>query len=348
MRLLAAFMLLCLLLAGVIVWRFLPAGDTDSQPAAAPAPTATLEMPEPSPAPAAVPSDTAQPGDTVQQARLPAAPAPAPEFAVEPTQVPPASAPVHWADTSVPAAERRLAAARATLAGDPEHPTALRDELAALRALDRWSEAAQTLARLMRLEPDELDWRLQHIEAVIRQGLWAQAIDPLVQFVERQPDNARAWLYLAAARQTLGHLSEAERSWTRVLELAPDLPSARARRGEVRLALHDWAGAAEDLELAVAADPGDAGTALYLAAALAGSGREQEARRCALSLLERQPQNVRALNYLAELAWQAYLRAPQTSPQEHDAALDWWRRSLALDPAQPAIRARIAEAGGSE
>ena len=64
---------------------------------------------------------------------------------------------VHWPEDPQQAdVLRRLDAARAALRDDPDHERALHDELAALAELNRWPEAAQTLARLQRLRPDDL------------------------------------------------------------------------------------------------------------------------------------------------------------------------------------------------
>ena len=155
----------------------------------------------------------------------------------------------HWAvDLRHEKVLQRLTAAREVLADDPYHPTALRDELAALRELERWSELANTLARLIELEPDDVTLRLEQVEALLRAERWAGAIAPLRELVDLVPERVQVWTYLAAAQQSLGHLHDARQSWSRVLELKPEDIEAYVHRGEVLLALHDWKAAAADFK----------------------------------------------------------------------------------------------------
>ena len=146
----------------------------------------------------------------------------------------------------MPALLQRLARARETLANDPYHPGALRDELAALRALGRWQEAERSLKRLVEAEPDNLELKMEYARQLTREGYWAQAIAPLRQVVDREPDNLAAWSLLAAAHQTNGHLEAARQGWTQVIELSPEDAGAYSNRGQVYVAWRDWAHAAAD------------------------------------------------------------------------------------------------------
>lgn len=244
---------------------------------------------------------------------------------------------------------RRLAAARDALADDPFHPAALADELAALRELERWPEAADTLARLVELEPGNVQRRLEYAETLLRLELWMCAIQTLEILVEQAPDHAQAWHYLAAARQALGHLQDARQCWSRVIELTPQDTGAYDYRGQVLLDLHEWAAAAGDFERALELDPENVDAALNLALALLRSGREEAACRCVRDVLARHPRHVPALNRLAETCWLAYRADPIGKRAELDAAIEAYCRSLEIDPDQPPIRtlleAALAEKG---
>jgi tetratricopeptide (TPR) repeat protein len=366
MKILVTFMVVCVLAVGLVAYRVLQVRQSTPRPAPVAADQSagavrTAETVGPDPAKAAdaavfeaqhaaednspVCSSEPTPGEAREES-----PEPPPKTAAQASVQTEAhqgrpGCEVHWAsDDGSPAALRRLAAAREALAADPYHTGALRDELAALRLLGRWDEAQQTLKRLAEAEPDNVEVKLDYARNLTRQGLWNQAIDPLRQVVERQSDNLVAWSLLAAAHQTNGHLDAARQSWTRVIELSSDDPAAYANRGQVYVALRDWPAAAADLERSCALDPGQADQALALSQAYSQLGRYQEAKDRAADVLRRNPRNVRAMNRLAELAWQASRADPAGGRTALREALDWWQKSLAIDPNQPAIRARLEAA----
>ena len=336
MRLLVTVIVATILAIAVVAWRFATVDVTPDS--VRPAPTRSVRPPTPATAVVSEAAVVAKPEHAATPEGVSAAAVPPPELPPVTVEQPV----VQWASEQGPrGARERLAAAREFLAREPDHPAALRDELRALRELGDWSAVADTLARMVALEPDNDVLRFEYAEALVRDKRWASAIDPLRECVVRQPNDVQAWLYLAAAQQTLGHLHDAEHSWSRVLELRPDDDEALAHRGEVRLSLHDWAGAAGDLERACSREPEAVDHALSLARALSQLGREPEARRCAEGVLARHPQNVRAMNALAELTWRAYRTDPATAAADLEATIEWCRRSLEIDPAQPAVRALL-------
>jgi tetratricopeptide (TPR) repeat protein len=251
---------------------------------------------------------------------------------------------VHWPEDPQQAdVLRRLDAARAALRDDPDHERALHDELAALAELNRWPEAAQTLARLQRLRPDDLDVAFDYAAVLLRLHRSVEAVALLNEVVARQPEHARAWFNLAVAHQSLGHLEEARRAWNQAITLKPTLP-AYAQRGTVLLDLHEWAAAAADFETVLKQQPDAADATLNLSLALWRSGRGEEARERLRTLLERHPDHIPALNRLAEMAWGAYQASPAGDAVLRDEAFDCWRRSLRADATQSEIQARLAEA----
>ena len=258
-----------------------------------------------------------------------------------PTSAPVAPPPTtHWAvDLRHEKVLQRLTAAREILADDPYHPTALRDELAALRELERWSELANTLARLIELEPDDVTLRLEQVEALLRTERWVGAIAPLRELVDLVPERIQVWTYLAAAQQSLGHLHDARQSWSRVLELKPDDIEACVHRGEVLLALHDWKAAAADFKRVRGLAPDNIAATLGLSRALVRIGREQEAQASVLHLLESHPNHVPAMNCMAELAWLIYQADSVGNRAQLDATITWCRNSLDIDAQQPATEA---------
>lgn len=349
MRFLIGFVTVCVLLLGAAVWLVVTAR--------VPAPTAertrTASHDAAAPAtPTAAGMNGASGAASPAAARDPLAPIAGDTFASDtaiPTPVSTAASDVRWAgEPERRRAEERLAAARAVLADDPDHPQALRDACAALATLRRWGEVADVLARLRRLNPEDDALTFEHAVALMRQRRWMECLPLLTQLVERHPDDRRAWFNLAVAHQAVGHLADARKAWDRVIALRSD-PAALARRGEVLLDLREWAVAAADFQAALAAQPGSADAALNLALAWWRMGRLSEARDCLRSFHERHPRNVSILNRLAEMAWAACRTDPAQNEPDCREAVTWWRQSLAIDPDQPTVRAQLetAEQGPS-
>jgi Flp pilus assembly protein TadD len=246
---------------------------------------------------------------------------------------------VRWAeDGTRKAALERLAAAREELRKDPEHERALRDALAALLELERWGEAADTLAPLAASHPEEPQLHAEQAALLIRARRWIDAVDVLRTLVAVHPDDAGAWFNLAVAHQALGHLADARRAWDRTIALSPTAP-AYAQRGAVLLDQHDWEAAASDFATVLRDEPDAQDATLNLALALEKLGRRDEARDRLAAWLEHHPRDVPALNRLAELAWAAYQAVPKADRRRWcGEAADACRRSLEIDPRQPAIR----------
>lgn len=334
------------LAVGLVAWRIVSSAGGAEPPRhrAAPAVPPPTHSYQPAPADLAEPALPASaPAETHVQVEQTAPQAAQQHAAVTASPAPAESQPaVRWAvDPRQRDAQRRLAAARQALAQNPYHPTALADELNALRVLRRWPEVADTLARMVELEPENTARRFEYAELLVRQQRWSAALPVLSAVVEREPEHAQAWYFLAAGRQALGHLHDARQGWNRVLELRPNDVDARGLRAEVLLALHEWNAAAADFEHVLAQDPARVSAALGRATALLKLGEEEPARRCVLSVLEHHPANVPAMNRLAQMAWQAYRTDPVGSHQRLDEVVAWCRRALEIDPRQPQTQALL-------
>lgn len=349
MRLLIGFVAVCVLLLGAAVGLVVTARVPASTAERARAVLHEAAAPD-TPAAAAVSS---APG--VASPAVAGDPVPSPDDdtlagdAATPAPMNAVTSDVRWAgEPERRRAEERLAAARAVLADDPDHPQALRDACAALATLHRWGEVADLLARLRRLDPENDALTFEHAVALMRQRRWMEGLPLLKQLVERHPDDRRAWFNLAVSHQAVGHLADARNAWDHVITLRSD-PAALARRGEVLLDLREWAAAAADFQAVVAAQPESADAGLNLALAWWRGGRLSEARDLLRSFHERHPRHVSILNRLAEMAWAACQSDPaQHGPDCHEAVA-WWRQSLEIDPDQPAVRAQLetAERGPS-
>jgi len=81
------------------------------------------------------------------------------------------------------------------------------------------------------------------------------AADSYRSAVEERPDNAEAWLGLAAAYDELGRFDLADRAYGRLLKLTGPTPQLLNNRGYSRLLRGDYSAARRDLLAARAKDP---------------------------------------------------------------------------------------------
>jgi cytochrome c-type biogenesis protein CcmH/NrfG len=359
MRLLAVFIAVCALMLAALAWHLIaPAqpevtADQPPLPARSAGNRADLPLTELRPVKGLPDNQPIEATTNVHGSKL-TDPSPASDGRVRPphycggSDPGPTSQPtVRWASGS-PAGDlrRRLENARATLRDDPHHPTALRDQFEAFTGLGLWSEAADTLARLVQLAPDDVNLRFELGTLLIQSHRWMDAIAVFKEVVVRAPEHARAWFNLAVAHQAVGHLSDARGAWDRAIELAPS-PAAHARRGEVLLDLGEWSAAVADFEQVLAEEPQAADATLNLSLALRKLGRAEEARAHLRSFLDQHPLHLPALNRLAEIAWSIWQAAPPHDSSLRQEVIDCCRRSLAIDPDQPSVRA-LLEAAESE
>lgn len=249
---------------------------------------------------------------------------------------------VRWARTDASReASERLNQAQRALQDDPRSVAALRDAAQALTDLERWEEAARLLAQLRELQPNDAALIFECGVLNLRLRRWIDAIHDFQCVTTLAPQDARAWFNLAAANQAARRLDAAEQAWNRVLELTPDDPRARAHRGETRLDLHAWSAAEADFRALVERAPDDAAARLNLSLALRSQGRAREALEVLEAGLQLRPRDVRLLNRAASIL--AASPPDGTGPPARQAAIDYCRRSLSIDPSQPEIAALLSD-----
>ncbi len=338
MRTLIAFCAICLALAATAAWLAwsLPAAFVRPSPLGTAANASAAPCADPPPAPDVpaepLPGPAASPGDP--------APSPKPATAYSPGEVRFPDPPERRA------AHHRLKRALDTLSADPDHPPALADAAAALADLKLWPAAVELLDRLVKLEPGDPAARGRYAAALMQVRRFSDALAQWKVLVEWDPADERAWFNLAVVHQALGHLAEARQAWGRVIELSPS-PAAFSRRGEVLLDLHEWDAAAADFERVLAVEPADEAATLNLSLARWRGGQVEAARALLDARLAAEPCDVRALNRLAEMAWEVAQDAAATPAARcaaAGAAAERWRSSLACRGDQPEVRDLLAAA----
>jgi tetratricopeptide (TPR) repeat protein len=272
-----------------------------------------------------------------------------PPVVVERTPAPlpsPTDSGVRWAaDPARAADEQALGRARQALADEPYSASALRDELAALRRLERWDETVATLEKLIELAPDDPELPFERAGLRLRQRRWVEAAASYREVVARQPQRVAAWFNLAVACHGARRLNDARQAWDRVLALRPADTRARAQRAETLLDLREYAAAADDLRIVLAEQPDDVGAALNLALALERDQQTADALHVIETARGRRPRDVRLLNRAGELCWTLYETDPDGRSELRAAAQRCWRMSLEIDPGQRDVAQRLSETG---
>ncbi|NIP79380.1 MAG: tetratricopeptide repeat protein, partial [Gemmatimonadetes bacterium] len=164
-------------------------------------------------------------------------------------------------------------------------------------------------ARLLELDPDNLEGRLHQASALAWAGRHGEAIAAVSEVRDRDPANREALLALARFNSWAGRYDESLRYYDALLADAPDDPELR----RARAAVLGWAGrhdeAADALRELAARDPSDVETRLALARVLAWEGRYRQAETAFRAALELDPDNLEARRGLARVAgWSGQLR----------------------------------------
>lgn len=342
MRILLTFAVVCVLLLVWAVWQFVPERTPGLRPASAH---------DGAPPAAAPPYQAAPVGAAVHPAGEGAAPLDVPN-GPQPDPEPLPAGPratglVHWAlPAGYDGALRTVALTQEILRSEPHHVDALRDQAQALLVLRRWPEACTVLARYLELLPTDAELRYELAAALMRQQRWSEALSAWRTLVSQTPEDARCWFNLAVAHQALGHLADALSAWNETLQRAPTTADF-ARRGEVLLDLHEWDAAADDFARVLAAQPDAEDALLNLCLALRRAWRASEAIEQLRAFIAAHPQHVPALNRLAETAWALAGTQERDRATWRDEARRCWEASLALDPAQDAVREHLSALRGT-
>ena len=166
---------------------------------------------------------------------------------------------------------------RDILAIAPDHFDSLR-LLGYLHGLaGRPDQAAHALQRAVRIQPTDVNVRINLGKALGDAGRVPEAIEQFRQATLLQPDSFSAWFGLAALSAGLGRNAEAVELYGRALAIDPRAAPAWANRGNARAALKRHADALADLDRAIGLDPGLATAWSDKAATLMELGRHDEA-----------------------------------------------------------------------
>jgi Tfp pilus assembly protein PilF len=87
-------------------------------------------------------------------------------------------------------------------------------------------------------------------------GQHSKAIEQFQQVTVLRPNEARAYVNLAAAENALGHVERSEEALLRALEIAPQQPGVHHNLGVIYLKRSQYGNAMAEFELELAVNPG--------------------------------------------------------------------------------------------
>jgi tetratricopeptide (TPR) repeat protein len=258
--------------------------------------------------------------------------------------------------------ETQIRGLREVLALEPGNILAQKRIAGLLADQGRLEESVSEYQKLLRIaEFDSRDWE-NLISALLLLRRSEEALVLADQSVREYPSHPELHVLKGEALEQKAQLSEARSSYTKAIELRPELPENYWRRGTVALELGDKQGAERDFSEALERNPqfeegrlalgrlfsetgraaeakellGEAtgaGAKAALAEAEIASGRYDEARALLEEAVQLEPENVRALALLGPL----YGRAG-----ELELAETTLEKAVALGETSPEIRKNLA------
>ncbi len=117
-----------------------------------------------------------------------------------------------------------------------DHPDALTDQQVAriwqniaenYSKAEDYEEAITTYKNAVKWDPENIDLRLQLVEAYQSEGRWQAAENELNRILDKNPNHIRALTLLAESYSDDYFPGQARNLWRRILELEPDNPVAR-------------------------------------------------------------------------------------------------------------------------
>ncbi|HEX5044679.1 MAG TPA: tetratricopeptide repeat protein [Candidatus Polarisedimenticolaceae bacterium] len=139
----------------------------------------------------------------------------------------------------------------------PQRPVHAGRAAAAHVMAGEWAEAEAAYARFVERDPTDVDALLYMASAQIELKKTAEAAANLRKVTAVDPSNAEAWSMLGRTEAEAKNAAAAVEALNRAIALRPDDGEAHHQLGKVRLAQQDATGAVAELERAVELNPGN-------------------------------------------------------------------------------------------
>ena len=233
--------------------------------------------------------------------------------------------------------EPAIEAYRDALRADPQYIGAYNNLGLCLQEKGRLAEAEALYVKALAIRPENAVLRNSMATLRSAQGNREEALAEVTRAVAASPDWPVAQGNKATLLFQMGRIAEAREAFARWVALEPDNVEGRLGYALTLLATRDADAAVAQLQEVTRRDPANLRARVALGETFLKKGDLTRARAELEAAVGTGEPVTRAWNSLAEVYTRLGLRP------EAAAAL---RRSLAIDPGQPDVRARLASAGG--
>jgi tetratricopeptide (TPR) repeat protein len=220
-----------------------------------------------------------------------------------------------------------------------------RDAVGALAEEDTAGQVVQLVEEALEAAPTSAPFLVLDGLASVRLGQLGPARALFLRAIELWPGDPTPWLELASLDEEAGDMAAAEEHVGRALAVDPLSLDGWAELGRIRYQRQRFVEAAEAFTALLRIDGGLTLTHLWLGRSLRRAGRDEEAERIYLSMLEQHPRNYEACLQLGHIyrARRVETRDRSAAAELRTRALSYYRQALDVRPQDPLVQ-RLVEA----
>jgi len=186
------------------------------------------------------------------------------------------------------------------------------------------SDAADTNAQILKLEPNDNDAKAVAATLMLEKGQVNQALGELQQVLTRNPNNFVARLELAKAHRLRGEAEQARQELLKAIELRSDWLAPRLELADLQISRGEYEAAAKSADDILVIDRNSIAAQLYRSAAWIGQKKLPEARELLNTLVKANPNSPDVLFQVG------VLNLSESKYKDAEAA---FRKSYDLNPA---------------
>lgn len=212
--------------------------------------------------------------------------------------------------------------------------------------LERLKDAASSYQKALKLEPKDAKSNMNLGLVQLYLGNTDQALQYAKKATQLAPKNAAAWSNLGVTLDSAGQYAKAEEAYRKSIDLDPDNPATLVNLATNLMAQNKAPEAAELMKRAVSISNTAALRKRY-GDALAKAGRYDEAVAQYQQALKLDPKYYPALTELGFTRIAEYQKGLELDDTKRADAVNYWRKSIAINPNQPKVEAALKEYGNS-
>lgn len=213
-------------------------------------------------------------------------------------------------------------------------------------------QAVEDYQRVLQIEPDHDEARLQLTKLLLEESRAAEALEVIRVLVAQHPDEPTALIALAEVQIELGELPAAEATARSALDFDPNSDGVRTVLGRVLIAADKLDEAEQHLRAAIRLNPSNYQAHQQLHRVLALGGRDQEARDLKATL-DRMSKDITRLRAIFSNELYLSPRDPELLCEigaifvragELGKGVRWLEDALRVDPSHPQAHRELATA----